>query len=262
MPAGEKRRKAAAKPESARTGSAPAGRRIGWSGSEVEAVEKQQQTRVGEMKPVIRETSGSAPREDAPQIQWRSRAKRHWGEELLKNMGVAAALVLCAVAVRSGEWTDAQWTDAVLTAATGDTLLDDELGKLTFVSSLFPEATLVFGETATETLGQIVSGGEVTHAWSEAEPYLAYESVDTSVKSATDGEVMGVYHADGEELLVRVRREDGLECCYGNLAESLVSVGDWVTEGQLLGSRLPETAVTLEVRRQGYSVDPTDWIRE
>ena len=120
----------------------------------------------------------------------------------------------------------------------------------------------MFGETEVETLAQIVPGGEVVHAWSEAEPYLAYESVDTSVKSATEGEVMGVYHADGEELLVRIRREDGLECCYGNLAESLVSVGDWVTTGQLLGTRLPEAAATLEVRRDGYSVDPTEWIQE
>ena len=225
-------------------------------------MENQQNTQVGEMKPIIRTVGEEGPREEKPQIQWRTREKRHWGEELLKNMGVAAALVLCAVAVRSGEWTDAQWTDTVLTAATGDTLLDDQLGKLTFVSSLFPEATLVFGETEVETLAQIVPGGEVVHAWSEAEPYLAYESVDTSVKSATEGEVMGVYHADGEELLVRVRREDGLECCYGNLAETLVSVGDWVTTGQLLGTRLPEAAATLEVRRDGYSVDPTEWIQE
>ena len=29
-----------------------------------------------------------------------------------------------------------------MAAATGDTLLDDQLGKLTFVSKLFPEATL------------------------------------------------------------------------------------------------------------------------
>lgn len=225
-------------------------------------MENQQNTKVGEMKPLIRGPIEDAPRESTPQIQWRPREKRHWGEELLKNMGVAAALVLCAVAVRSGEWTNAQWNDAVLTAATGDTLLDDELGKLTFVSSLFPEATLVFGENTVETLSQIVPGGEVVHAWSEAEPYLAYQSVDTSVKSATEGEVMGVYHAEGEELLVRVRREDGLECCYGNLAESLVAVGDWVTAGQLLGTRLPDAAATLEVRQDGYSVDPTSWIQE
>ena len=102
----------------------------------------------------------------------------------------------------------------------------------------------MFGEAEVETLAQIVPGGEVVHVWSEAEPYLAYESVDTSVKSATEGRSLGVYHADGEELLVRIRQEDGLECCYGNLAESLVSVGDWVTTGQRL--KAPGVA-TLEV---------------
>lgn len=121
-------------------------------------MENQQNTQVGEMKPIIRTVGEKGPREEKPQIQWRTREKRHWGEELLKNMGVAAALVLCAVAVRSGEWTDAQWTDTVLTAATGDMLLDDQLGKLTFVSSLFPEATLVFGETEVETLPRLCQG--------------------------------------------------------------------------------------------------------
>lgn len=108
-------------------------------------MENQQNTQVGEMKPIIRTVGEEGPREEKPQIQWRTREKRHWGEELLKNMGVAAALVLCAVAVRSGEWTDAQWTDTVLTAATGDMLMDDQLGKLTFVSSLFRRQPLCLG---------------------------------------------------------------------------------------------------------------------
>ena len=90
---------------------------------------------------------------------------------------------------------------------------------------------------------------------------FSYE-LNCSIKEKIEAIAKRVYHADGEELLVRVRREDGLECCYGNLAESLVSVGDWVTTGQLLGTRLPETAATLEVRRDGYSVDPTEWIQE
>ena len=215
------------------------------------------QTTVGEMKRVERN-----PPSPVPEIQWRTKPKRSWAEELLKNIGVAAALVICAVAVRSGSVGQADWSDALLAAATGDTLLDDQLGKLTFVSTLFPEATLVFGETAAETLAQPLQGGSVVHAWSQQEPYLTYQGTDASVQCAIDGEVMGVYHAEDEALMIRVRRADGLECCYGGLSESLVSTGDAVRAGQLLGVGAPSGQAVLEVRRDGYSVDPTAWMQE
>lgn len=216
-------------------------------------------TQVGEMRPLHR--TAEMPPASAPVIQWREKVRRPWSEELMKNLGVAAALVLCAVAVRAGSLGDASWSDAVLTAATGDTLLDDQLGKLTFVSRLFPEATLVFGEN-TGALARPVAGGQVVHAWSEAEPYLSYGGADASVSAAASGEVLGVYHGEGEELLIRVRREDGLECCYGNLLESLVQTGDQVQTGQLLGVRLPAAEATFEVRQHGRAMDPTTWISE
>ena len=115
-------------------------------------MQKEPQTCVSEMKMIHRMPIVSNAVEPVPEIQWRTRSKPAWCEHLLKNLSVAAALVICAVAVRSGSLENADWSDAVLTAATGDTLLDDQLGKLTFVSSLFPEATLVFGENTEESL--------------------------------------------------------------------------------------------------------------
>ena len=100
-------------------------------------------------------------------IQWEELPKPRRCEELLKNLAVASALVLCTVALRSGAIPAAStMTDAVLAAATGDSLLDDSLGKLSFISAIFPEATLVFGETIQESLAVPVSGGSVVHAWS------------------------------------------------------------------------------------------------
>ena len=71
-----------------------------------------------------------------------------------------------------------------------------------------------------------------------------------------DGEVIGVYHGLEEERLVQLMGANGLSCLYGSLGEVCVSTGDRVRKGELLGHILPGTECVLEVRRDGYSVDP------
>ena len=57
--------------------------------------------------------------------------KRFRADQLLKNTGMAAALVLCAVTLRTGAFpTLDPAADVVLAAATDNSLLDDQLGKL------------------------------------------------------------------------------------------------------------------------------------
>lgn len=215
---------------------------------------RESETRTRDMKPLERKTVQAEP----PTIEWRETVRTKPGEELLKNLAVAAALVLCAVTLKAGavpSATDA--TDAILTAATGDTLLDDRLGKLSFVSTLFPEATLVFGESD-QTVGIImpVSGGMIVHAWSEAEPYTTWCSETSTVYASCDGEVAGIYHGEDEERLVQITRSDGLSCLYGNLETVSVQVGDSVQAGDELGVLLAGEDCAFEVRRDGYSVDP------
>lgn len=212
------------------------------------------ETRTGEMKP--REKRIQPP--EAPQIEWRRAVKEKPGEELMKNLAVAAALVLCAVTLKSGAVPAASdATDAVLTAATGDTLLDDRLGKLSFVSTLFPEATLVFGETsADESIALPVSGGTIIHAWSEEEPYTTWRTADTTVYASSAGEVAGIYHGEDEERLVQITNADGLSCIYGNLETVSVELGDAVETGDVLGVLMPGYDCAFEVRVDGYSVDP------
>ncbi|MBR4081325.1 MAG: hypothetical protein IKK21_06035 [Clostridia bacterium] len=192
-------------------------------------------------------------------VQWIEPPKASRWASLTKNLAVSAALLVSLVALRSGAIPSAvSLTGAVMTAATNDTLLDDQLGKLTFVSSLFPEATLVFGETNGEgVLACPVSGGEVVQTWSEETPYVMLSSDGKSVCSAIDGEVMGVYHGDGEELLVHVQRSDGLSVICGNLASVQVQTGDAVCTGMLLGYLPDGAACALEVRQDGWSIDPT-----
>lgn len=203
------------------------------------------------------ETIQPAAEETPPsQIDWTSAKRKHPGESLLKNLAVAAALVLCVVTLRTGaipSLSDA--TDAVLTAATDQSLLDDQLGKLSFVSSLFPEAVLVFGESNAD-FAMPVSGGVVVHAWSEAEPYMSWRTNQSQVTSASDGEVIGVYHGNGDERLVQVVGNDGVACLYGNLAEIAVKTGDWVSAGDILGEVMAGEDLVFEVRQDGISVDP------
>lgn len=183
-------------------------------------------------------------------------AKPGRGEAFMKNLAVASALVLCAVTLRTGavpQLSDA--ADAVLTAAADQSLLNDQLGKLSFVSALFPEAVLVFGEQ-TQQLSMPVSGGAVVHAWSASEPYISWRTSGSQVCAASSGEVIGVYHGNGEERLVQVMGEDGLACLYGNLEQVAVQIGDQVLTGDVLGALLPGEDCVFEIRQDGISVDP------
>lgn len=216
-------------------------------------------TQVSAMRLRSRGLSPAAPaREEAlPEgVEWKQPPKRRAGEHLLRNMGVAASLLLCAVTLRAGALPElSAATDAVLTAATDDSLLDDQLGRLSFVSALFPEAALVFSAQE-DALAMPVSGGAVVHAWSQAEPYLSWRAEESVVTSASAGEVIGVYHGEGEERLVQVLSADGLSCLYGNLAEASVRTGDAVGVGDPIGTLLTGADCVFEVRRDGMSIDP------
>ena len=200
--------------------------------------------------------AGAAQQPMQPQIEWKQKARRRTGERLMSNMTVAAALLICAVALRTGALPAlSPATDAVLTAATDNTLLDDSLGRLSFVSSLFPEATLVFGGLD-DSLAMPVSGGTVVHAWSASEPWMSWRGSTRTILSAGAGEVIGVYHGNGDERLVQVMGEDGTACLYGNLEEVCVSMGDAVAAGDVIGNLLPGADAVFEVRRDGVSIDP------
>ena len=168
-----------------------------------------------------------------PDIEWVKTPKKHWQERLLPNLAIASALMLCAVALKTGAsppLTDA--VQSVMSAATDDSLLNGDLGKLSFVSSIFPEASLVFGE----------SGGKLT----------------MPVEAAS----VGVYHGNEDERLVQVLGADGLSCLYGNLASVTVSTGDMVQTGDPLGTLMDGQPCVMEVRQDGLSVDPAVMMRQ
>lgn len=212
---------------------------------------KQTELRVRPRRVEIRRNS-----QNAPEMEWIETPKKRWQERLLPNLAVASALMLSAVALRTGAIPPLQeGVKAVMTAATDDSLLGEDLGKLSFVSAIFPEAALVFGET-TARLSMPVTADEVVHAWSEAEPFISWDTEVEEVTAAADGEVIGVYHGNDEERLVQVLSSDGVSCLYGNLAQVHVQTGDAVHAGETLGTLLSGKPCVFEVRQDGKSVNP------
>ena len=199
--------------------------------------------------------------EKEKKVEWVRPRKKDFAERLTRNMAVAAALLLCAVAVRNAALPQAKDVfTAIQDSVTMD--LDDTLGKLTFVSNLLPQSALVFWNSNETVQVAAPVHGDIVHTFQEEEPYIALLGTSSDVRAAADGEVMTIAHGDGEERVVRVRHEDGLETLYGNLLECFVAEGDPVYEGDIIGETADKQPVFFEVRRNGRSLDPVPLMRE
>ena len=71
---------------------------------------------------------------------------------------------------------------------------------------------------------------------------------------------MSVSHGIDAERVLRIRQDDGLETLYYELGSATVREGDHVSADTYLGCALPDKAVTIEVRRAGRAIDPTESI--
>lgn len=185
--------------------------------------------------------------------------KTAWTERLARNMALAGMLVLIVTAVRNDRLPTGQ---TVLSAVQNliDTGWDDSLGKISFVSNLLPETVAVFFETPLNETWTAPCAGEAVHAWSQEEPYLSYPATaDGKVYAMADGQVMSVAHGPEEEMILRVRQENGLEVMYYNLSALNVREGDTVKKDDCIATALPQ-GVAVEIRRAGRAIDPTVYI--
>lgn len=131
---------------------------------------------------------------------------------------------------------------------------DERLGRLTFVSSLFPDTVQVFFPSADALTAPCF--GETTHAYSPDEPYLGFYASDKKVYPARAGEVVNLAHGENEERIVEVSHGNGLSTVYYNLSEAYVKEGQIVSETDVLGAA-NAGGVYLEARRDGLPFDPT-----
>lgn len=178
------------------------------------------------------------------------------GRRLSRNLAISALMLLTIVSVRNAHLPGGQ---TLLTAVQSLTEggWDETLGKISFVGNFLPESVSVFLEGAPSASLALPCSGKMVHAYNAGEPYLAYESDDGQVYCVSDGDVMSLGHGVNEELILRVRQDDGLEALYYNLKDTPFSEGDRLTRGQAVGALLVGSQAILEIRKNGRSIDPT-----
>ena len=159
----------------------------------------------------IRPEEAKAEPEPRP-IRWRSRPhpdarrgfrakkavkepkpKLSFGDRLLRNSALACAALLAILAVGN---IDQPWarqaSETVRQALTMRIDLDESIGGLSFVKDLMPESALVFLNLSGESELAVPASGELSHAYSDAQPWLLFACGEGS-------EVVAVARSEAEE---------------------------------------------------------------
>ena len=170
-------------------------------------------------------------------------------ERLTRNVFVGALILLTVLSLKGGT---SGAVEAVQASLHQD--WDERLGRLTFVSNLFPDAVEVFFPSSDTLTAPCF--GETTHGYSADEPYLGFDPADKNVYPARAGEVANIAHGEDEERIVELAHGDGLSTVYYNLAEVYVKEGQTLNESDVLGAA-NQGGVCLEARRDGLPFDPT-----
>lgn len=174
-------------------------------------------------------------------------------ERLSRNTAIAALVLLSIVGIRTAAAPD------------GDTLLhalqtavqsewDENLGRLSYVSSSIGESMQVFaGQKNDYKLISPVSAQPST-TFSKKEPYLRYSQAG-DIYAAASGEVSAVMHDDNERYIVRILHADALECVYYGLDTCFVQEGDEVSAQTVLGNSAQD--FVFQAYRMGKAIDCT-----
>lgn len=181
--------------------------------------------------------------------------------KLTRNLALSALMLIGIVSVRNAQLPSGE---TLLTAAQNliiDDSWDETLGRINFVGNFLPKTMAVFLETGEQYQLAAPCSGLLAHAWSEGEPYLGYDTQADTVWAMADGQVMGLAHGLEEEIILRIRQQDGLETFYYNLGSTSLQEGDSVSCGQAVGTILTGKEAMIEVRKEGIPVDPTPWIQ-
>ena len=148
-------------------------------------------------------------------------------------------------------------SEAVERALTMHIDLDESIGSLSFVRNLMPESALVFLNLSGESELAVPVEGEVSHAYSESQPWLMFScTIGTDVVAAADGTVTAVSELSGGTTGILIDHGSGLESVSAYLAEACVQPGDVVRRNQKIGTS--ESSIYFELRENELSVDPTE----
>ena len=188
-----------------------------------------------------------------------SREKLTFSDRLLRNSALACALLLAVLAMGNinQPWAR-QASETIERALTMHIDLDESIGKLTFVRELMPESALVFLNLSGNSELAAPVNGDLTHTYSEAQPWLMFACTSSSeVYAAAEGMVTAVSPlSGGSSVGVLIDHGSGLESVYAYLTEASVQMGDVVQRGQSIGRT--DATLYFELRESGTAVDPTE----
>ena len=97
-------------------------------------------------------------------------------------------------------------------------------------------------------------------------PRLDIEATaDEEIKAVAEGEVAHVGWLRGYEYVVVLRHAEGYFSLYGNMGKTVVSRGDFVTNGKVLGYVSPlgwteGPKIHFEIRKGRDKEDPIEWL--
>lgn len=214
--------------------------------------------------------NGSPPPQEEKPLRWRSvphplgkrarkpKEKLTFSDRLLRNSAYACALLLAILAMGN---INQPWarnvSETIERALTMHIDLDESIGQLNFVRRIMPESALVFLNLTGESELAAPVRGEISHAFSETQPWLMFAcEKGAEIAAAEAGTVTAVSELSGGGKGILIDHGQGLESVYAYLSETSVQAGDAVVRGQPLGKT--DANLYFELRQSGDSVDPTE----
>lgn len=215
------------------------------------------------------EQEKAIPHQVPKTIRWRSiphpnqhretrpKEKLTFTDRLLRNSAFACAILLGILALGNinQPWARGA-SESIERALTMKIDLDESIGSLSFVRKLMPESALVFLNLSGESEFAVPTNGEISHAFTESQPWLMFDcAVGSDVCAITNGTVTAVSELSGGTTGILIDHGSGLESVCAYLSEVVVQPGDVVQRGQVIGTS--ESTVYFELRESETAIDPT-----
>lgn len=214
-------------------------------------------------KPEIRIHTAGIPdpktEKRAPQRRrMRIKTRLSFQERLLRNSCLACAVLLGILALGNLQqpWAK-KAANSIEQALTMRIDLDRSLGQLSFVQKLMPESALVFFNLGNSHELTLPVQGELTHAYSAAQPWLMFSCKEGSgVCAPADGTVSAVSPLSDGGFGVLIDHGNGLESIAAGLTDVSIHAGDEVLRGGMIGSA--DGSIYFELRQGGEAIDPSE----
>lgn len=179
----------------------------------------------------------------------------HTNKRLLRNTAFFAAVFLCGGGFAWLSVKKPEKVEAVMSHLTAGFEYDETLGRVQLVNNMLPESVMVFlNSDSTQPEFGLPTQAQVSHQWSEQEPWLEYTCMG-DVSACQTGEVVTIVENHAGTHTMRILHDDGYESVYSGLCTVHVSEHDNVLSGQVIGTSAG--TASFELRKDGISVLPT-----